>query len=737
MRLLVILAAASAASSVACGAAAEDACSEVQCGADAYCDEQFGQCFCEVGAHGDPVEGCTSHADVCGEAQARVGHPVCSHEVLEEATWASHSIVSGGRPDVSRIAKYLVPASGDSALPTLFADTNYYRLHYCLMSHGFEPQFPGLEPADYASLVLPRSTREYYGGAVYELSAPGEGPRFAFSVETIYREDELLTPEELYIPYRYLSDRLGLGELAYTPLGDAQTIDAQSWDDPPFPVWIEGDAALAYEVYTPGIAYGRVRRFTNEQLLDLEPGAFGWQDIIVLEDAPLDLDGVFAGAITGGRQDVLSHLNVLSGARGTPNAFVRDALDVLAPHDGELIRLEATPTFYQVRSADPDEAQAHWAENRPKAELGALPDPDHTELDRVTMIPTADADQRLAALSRFGAKTSGIATLYPLLDDAYEVDAFGIPFSHYLAFMSANTWTYDGQELSYADTITTWLADPDFRSDTTVRAERLAALRDEMRQNGVVPPALVAEVGDRIESVFGAKTTMVRFRSSSNAEDSLLFNGAGLYSSTNGCAADPGTAAADDPSACDPTKTSRSIERALTKVWASLWKLGAYEEREYYQLDHASVAMGVLVSTRFPDEEANGVAFTGNPNDAGDERFTVNVQLGDVDVVSPTPGVEAELDRLVMVDGEVDEIERARASSLVGEGEYVLSDAQLHELGRVLAQVQAAYPLDATVPPGGAVQLDLEFKIAPGGQLVFKQIRPFFARFFGPGLSCF
>jgi hypothetical protein len=45
--------------------------------------------------------------------------------------------------------------------------------------------------------------------------------------------------------------------------------------------------------------------------------------------------------------------------------------------------------------------------------------------------------------------------------------------------------------------------------------------------------------------------------------------------------------------------------------------------------------MGVLVSTQYEDEQANGVAFTGNPSDRqGRPRYTINVQLGEVDVVS-------------------------------------------------------------------------------------------------------
>ncbi|MBA3545687.1 MAG: hypothetical protein H0T76_04320, partial [Nannocystis sp.] len=196
-----------------------------------------------------------------------------------------------------------------------------------------------------------------------------------------------------------------------------------------------------------------------------------------------------------------------------------------------------------------------------------------------------------------------------------------------------------------------------------------------------------------------------------------------LYTSVSACALD--SADAGGPSACDPDKGRRSIDAAIKEVWASLWNLGAFEEREYYQIDHAQTAMGVLVSLRHEDEQANGVAFTGNPTDPKDGRYTINVQAGEVDVVSPPAGVTAELDRLTIKDGAVTAIERAAASSLVPAGEHVLSDEQLRELGALLVSIAAVYPVD----PGGhapeQVLLDLEFKFDKAGKLVIKQIRPF------------
>lgn len=245
-----------------------------------------------------------------------------------------------------------------------------------------------------------------------------------------------------------------------------------------------------------------------------------------------------------------------------------------------------------------------------------------------------------------------------------------------------------------------------------------------MITRGTVAPALLDAVRSRVESVFGNANTMVRFRSSSNAEDSLSFNGAGLYKSTSGCGPDT---ADNEVSQCDPDRGPKPIDVALKTVWASLWSFGAYEEREYYQLDHSQVGMGVLVNPRFADEQANGVAFTGNPSDPQDSRFTINVQLGEAPVVSTTPGVVAELDR-VRIEGEAVLIDREITSSLVADGQYVLSDLQLAELASILAEIAAGYPIDEAAPEGTTVMLDTEFKLTADGTLVLKQVRPFAAR---------
>ena len=70
--------------------------------------------------------------------------------------------------------------------------------------------------------------------------------------------------------------------------------------------------------------------------------------------------------------------------------------------------------------------------------------------------------------------------------------------------------------------------------------------------------------------------------------------------------------------------------------------------------------------------------------------------------------------------------DRSAGSSLVPEGEWILSDAQLRELGGFMAYVDASFPIDLGDYAREQVLLDMEFKLErEDGSLAVKQVRPF------------
>jgi pyruvate,water dikinase len=678
------------------------------------------------GTTAEPTTGET--ATVCGEAEARLGVRVCVHAV-DAAVW-NEVALPVERVDQVRTGKYLVPARADARLPALVMDVHAYDLHLAFLRAAFPELFGGLTPDVYEAMITDPAEREFFAGPITEYRTADDRRVFGFVAWDPQTDPaSTLTCAQFQAVHAALAEVVTAGPLAAVPTGDLQRAALAGCDVPQF----DAAAAVDYEAYTVAAGFGTIRRYTPTELAAAShAAAFGFQDILVLQEAPLDVERVISGAVTGGRQAELSHLNVRSAARGTPNCYLRDAYARMAEWDGQLVRLECGEQGLEVRAAAADEAQAWWDQLRPEPVEIPGPDLEWSELSPLLALPTATADERALGVRRYGAKGRNLAALYQRIDGSLQLPGFLVPVRWYDEFVRTQQWTVDlgdGVEtLSFAAAIAKMLADPAFRSDPALRRQRLDALYEAMRDGGC-DQALIQGLRERLLATFGSDAVMVRFRSSSNAEDALGFSGAGLYESTNACLADDGDGDADGPSRCDADEPEeRGVCRALKKVWASLWLVRAFEEREWYGMDHARAAMGVLVDERYADELANMVVFTGDPNLAGDDRFLINAQAGDLEVVSPDPGTWPERTRLTVVDGEVTLIDRVEGSSELPDGGVVVSDAQLRELGAALSDIQAVFPIDDEVPEDAALLLDTEWKIRPDGSLLIKQVRPYLRR---------
>ena len=631
--------------------------------------------------------------------------------------------------------KFVMPVrpGEPGTLPVLYQNGRLFDLHQDFLTQTFPKRFPLLGPDEYNRLVGLRDTRQYYIGSISRV-ATEEGTVFGFSVYTDISSSaaELLTVQEVQSIYDHFSQTFHQAPLAYLPDSVPARENAATWEDPGFPILFDTrNISADYVPYTQAVGYGTVK------ILDLESfeeandnGRISFQDILVLDHAPRDIEGVVSGVITAEPQGPLSHLSIRTARRNTPNAFLEGAVSAFTPFEGQLVRLEVQADEYLLRAATLKEAEVFWAENRPS--LARPPDRD-TEFSELTSLAemdlTADGTQ---LISRFGGKTVNLARLQNTLSGEfarYGEVGFGIPISYYMNFIRTNRLfsTIDPLRIvTYEEYIDELFASEEFQSSSEYRFQSLEVLRDHMEDRGVIDSELVAAIAGRVDTVFGSTTAKVRLRSSSNVEDALEFNGAGLYSSSSACAADDLDTDDDGPSRCEADRDSeRGIARALRRVWSSLWNFRAVEERAFYGIDHNLVGMGILVSRTFDNERANGVVFTGNPSNPLDSRYLVTSQIGENSVVSPEPGVSTAVDLLLVDDGAVLDITRSTKSSLLGEGENVLSDEQLQELGEVLWHIDRNFPLDTGDRDRDEVVLDLEFKIEEDGSLAIKQVRPF------------
>src|SRR6185503_4388095 len=99
----------------------------------------------------------------------------------------------------------------------------------------------------------------------------------------------------------------------------------------------------------------------------LETANLSFQDIVVLDLAPNDIT-VVQGLITEEFQTPLSHVNVLSANRHTPNMVLRHAMTnaTLRALEGKLVELTVGASTWNVREVTQDEAETFWAAHKPK-----------------------------------------------------------------------------------------------------------------------------------------------------------------------------------------------------------------------------------------------------------------------------------------------------------------------------------------------------------------------------------
>ncbi|MBM4355615.1 MAG: hypothetical protein FJ109_17800, partial [Deltaproteobacteria bacterium] len=141
-----------------------------------------------------------------------------------------------------------------------------------------------------------------------------------------------------------------------------------------------------------GQALGQLRFFNVD---DLEAGQtfVTARDIAVLDRVPNDIS-VVAGLITAQLQTPLSHVNVLSQNRGTPNMSLIGAMEdpELKALENQWVRLTVGPFEHSIEKVTKAEADAWWEEHKPPAvkipelDLSVKTLTDVKDID-VTMIP--------------------------------------------------------------------------------------------------------------------------------------------------------------------------------------------------------------------------------------------------------------------------------------------------------------------------------------------------------------
>ncbi len=454
----------------------------------------------------------------------------------------------------------------------------------------------------------------------------------------------------------------------------------------------------SYQPLNTVVGYGTLQ---FRRVAELSGRPVGPTDIVVLDRVPNDVSLV-SGIVTDEFQTPLSHVNLLSKNRGTPNMALAGAFDddELRALEGRLVRLQVGPQDYSIEEAELSEAQDFWDSMRP--------------VD--TLVPVFDASvDRLLDLSELGiadsvivgAKAANMAEMGKIEGTPLPLPeaAFAVPFAFYQRHLQAN-----GIDLL----IDALLSDV---AANTLSADELRARLFDLRWRIFTAPI----DPDDLAAIVAAMSTRwpaeqdLRFRSSTNVEDLADFNGAGLYTSAGASRGEGEGAVAD----------------ALRVVWASAWNHQAFVEREFYRVDHSKVRMAVLIHPAFVDELANGVAVTINEFAQNRPAFYINSQVGEVSVTNPT-GQAVPEQILYYTWYEEPEYEVITRSSLLRDqtdwpgGPSVFTPEELSELADLLERIHNHFrPL---YPPRADFAMDVEFKLGPGRKIFIKQARPLAGR---------
>lgn len=663
-----------------------------------------------------------ANKDTCASKSAQLARLVCLNEVANTSDWYQVAKPSSLKT-VKRISKWMMPANENARLAQgFFVNTNEFKLHWKMLKGVYPELFPGITALKYSLLII-QDPPEFNSGEIKERIYKGK-TIYTFSVwdnPDLKKTD--VNFEEVLSNYRAISKQFSLRPLLFEPSNRSQRLLSNTWSSKDFGVF--RNSKIEYEVYSQQQSYGYIKLLSPEGLDDAQQEfSIGYQDLLVLDDAPMQLSQPIAGSITASRQADLSHLNILNIARGTPNCFIKNAHTALADWQGKLVLFSCNEFDWNIESASLEEAKSWWSSRKNNSVDIIATNRKISDFSSLLELPIKTPEQRELAVSVYGSKGTNLAALYQSIDSQYQLKGFLIPAYYYQQFMIEQGWQQDfgdGEKwVSFSDTLDAWLNDDKFRASSAIRHKRLKKLRKAMRRASV-DSDLLKSLSKNIAQVWGNENTMVRFRSSSNAEDALGFSGAGLYDSTSACLADELDDNDVGPSNCDQDKNKeRTLSRALKKVWASLWSSRAFAEREWYGIDHRLVSMSILVNTRSKDERANMVVFSGDP-DSQDDRVLINSQLGHLSVVSDEGGVFPER---IIIDDNNEQFTVADRQHSSEKKNPIVSDEIAIDIAKIMSRIKSSYPA-FKLAQGSKLLLDTEWKILEDGRLIIKQIRPF------------
>jgi len=493
--------------------------------------------------------------------------------------------------------------------------------------------------------------------------------------------------------------------------------------------WAQGNA-----VYASGWAFGRLKYFAGDTIDQaFSRGELLATDILLTDGVPAEIP-ILAGVLTLTPSTPNSHVAILSQTYGTPFAHLALERDAAQAHSltGRLVALDARGASF-------------WGE-APEVRLFDLETELNDALTSEILALKNPAPLEFQPMKPFGAFSASTDNLTP-----EEIVFFGGKAANFGALRRSIP---QNAPVALAFSFDLWNAflDQTLSTSRTLRAE----IQERLSRYQTYPVSEIRNLqadlksvrnlfkDDRIttftEELSGAVLTAlqdprfgldplkkIRFRSSTNVEDSRNFTGAGLYSSYSGCLADDLDGDNQGPSHADPDwLEERGALYAIRRVFASFYNENAFLERLRHHVDESKVGMALLVhhSTPDPFELANGVATVRRTVYGSYTVYnTVMVsQAGAVSVANAESGAFPEEVDIYLTTDNIPSPVLIEQSNLVQLGATVLTwDSDYSQLALLFKNAVEEFSKGSTESDR---LFDLEYKkVAPGNLLRVKQIR--------------
>ncbi len=341
-----------------------------------------------------------------------------------------------------------------------FQNSNVYKIHWAFASAHLSaperPPVPALAQFNQTEYFSP--TRRFILGALTRYEHAGV---WVWELSPYDTADATMIADG----YRKVRDSIAFGgELLFHPTSAPLATVAESLpEDVRVISTAEIYEGIDYQPLNLARSVGRLRFITEAEATRVD-----FRDIAVLEAVPNDT-GVVQGIVTQTFQTPLSHINVLSQNRGTPNMGLRGAWsnEALRALEGQWVELSVGSSDWSVREVSQAEADEWWVANRPEAiEIGMM----DTEIQSLTDIadildlenlPLGEALTK--GVPAFGGKATHFSALAHI-DEVPNPRAFAVPVYFFDQFMTQNElWPV----------LETLLADGETRADGSARAEAL------------------------------------------------------------------------------------------------------------------------------------------------------------------------------------------------------------------------------------------------------------------------